>query len=635
MLLQVSNLSKLFGERVIMQDVTFRINAGDRIGLIGRNGVGKTTLLRILAGTEPYDGGTVQRDPALTIGYLRQDIDSAGSGSLADEMYLAFPAIAAAEARLAELEERMARTGHTATPELQQAMREYSATREEYERLGGYEFRAKIRNVLNGLGFGEEAFTRPLAGFSGGEKMRINLGKLLLQEPDLLLLDEPNNHLDLATLEWLEGYLQKWRKAMLIISHDRYFLDNLVTSIYELENTRLYLYSGNYSAYLRGKADRMRQEAKASQLQQRERDRLSVFINRFRYKATKARQVKSKEKILAKLETVDVTRVDRRRMHVNFAVRRASEQEVLAARALGKRYGERYVFRGVDFTLRRGERVGIVGPNGVGKTTLLCILAGEDRNYEGEISFGSKVTIGYFAQDLGQLNPDNTVLREMMGVGSFTEGEARRILGWFLFSGDDVHKTVDRLSGGERNRLSLAKLVTCRANLLLLDEPTNHLDVEAREALEEALVSFPGTAVFVSHDRYFLQAAATKIIALTPEGFTLYHGGYEYYRQKKAAGSAARRDANDRPAAPRPEERRKQYRRWEKSIGELEAIIAAREERRAAIEAAMSAAETYTDAETAKAVVGEYKALQAELAGLYRQWDELGAAEPEKPPPAD
>ncbi len=627
MLMQVRELSKYFGDWAVLADINLLVNQGDRIGLVGRNGAGKTTLLRVLAGLAPYDQGSIDRQPDLTIGYLRQDLDFGGGHTLYAEMLSTFPAITALEQKLTEAENLLAAEGHQDTPALRQALRDYGRARDEYEHLGGYEFRAKVRNVLSGLGFSEHDFDRPVDQFSGGEKMRANLGKLLLQEPDLLLLDEPNNHLDLTTLEWLEAYLQKWKKAMLVISHDRYFLDNLVSSIWELEYSHLTRYPGNYTAYVQAKGIRQQQEEKQRQIQQDKIDRLSGFINRFRAKATKARQAKSKEKVLERMEPVTVTRADKRRIKVDFTQRRTSDREVLAVRGLAKRYGERVVFRDLDLTVQRGERVGILGPNGVGKTTLLQVLMGEDLDYQGEVKLGSRVSIGYFSQDLSRLNEAHTVLQELMSAGSFTEGEARQILGWFLFTGEAVFKPVQLLSGGERNRLALAKLVTCRANLLVLDEPTNHLDIDSREVLEAALVGYPGTVLFVSHDRYFLDAVATRIAILTPTGFEMYAGGYRYYREKRLEKETGRRGSEEsRPASKA--EPKKQRAQWAKRLSELEAAILTLEERKAELEDLLASASLYADAEEAKRTVQEYRALPAELEARYREWVEWSTAEP-------
>ncbi len=627
MLLNLRSVSKYFGERLIMGDVNLQINPRDRIGLIGRNGVGKTTLFKIITGELEPDQGGLDRLPGLTLGYLSQDIDFEPHNTLLEAMASVSPEIKTLEDKMAELERKMA-NADPRSEGYNRLLHQYGTYQHEYEWREGYSFHARIRTILNGMGFPMERHDDLAAVLSGGEKMRLNLARLLLKEPDLLLLDEPNNHLDLDTLEWLESYLQKWKKAMVIISHDRDFLDHVVTRIAELEECRLRLYNTNYSGYLAAKEERIRLEEKALKLQNDQVRHVRAFIERFRYKATKARQVQSREKALQKMEAVNVTRVPKKRIKVRFRMDKTSESDVLRVEGLKKTFGDKVLFTDVDFSLRKGDRVGILGPNGIGKSTLLKILVGHDDKYEGNVAWGNRVHRGYFQQDLPLVDEAHTVLDELMASVSFSEKDARDLLGLFLFSGEEVEKSVGSLSGGERNRLLLAKLVSQKANMLILDEPTNHLDIESREVLEAALSDFPGTMMVVSHDRYFLRRIVNRIFVMSSRGIAQFKGSFGEYQEHLEKLRAQEEEAIkqvDRPkekkASVRPDEVRRQEARRKQQIGQLEETIAALEDEKALLEARMADMETYQEGQTARQTVSRYEKIQEELHTLYMEWE--------------
>jgi ATP-binding cassette subfamily F protein 3 len=550
-MIQFEGVQKSFGGQVIFRDLTWHVTRGQRIGLVGPNGAGKTTLCRILIGEMEVDGGEVRRAKATTIGYLPQEIAAAEEWTVLGHLLAGFPEVQRLEGELELLAQEMAEAESGDSDGL---MQRYGDLQHRYERLGGYSLESRAKAILGGLGFRAEDFHAPLSTFSGGWRMRAALGRLLLVAPDLLLLDEPTNHLDLESLLWLEEFLTAYEGTVVIISHDRYFLNRVVERIVELEQGRFSVYVGDYDDYQVQKLQRQEQMEAAQRAQAEQVEKMERFIRKFRYKATKARQVQSRIKQLDRIEKVEVVRVPKR-IHFRFPSPQRSGTVVCDLRKLHKTYGETPVYRGVDFRLLRGDRVALVGLNGAGKSTLLKIVAGVLSFERGERVLGHNVGVHYYAQhQLDALDPTHSVMTELSEVADMeTQPRLRSILGAFLFSGDDVEKPVAVLSGGEKSRLALAKMLLRPANLLCLDEPTNHLDVTAREILEEALEQFDGTMLFISHDRYFINKIATKVVEVRDGRLAEYVGDYDYFLEKKEeeqkGPSAERR-------APSPEGRR-------------------------------------------------------------------------------
>jgi ATP-binding cassette subfamily F protein 3 len=535
----------------VFRDLTWHITRGQRVGLVGPNGAGKTTLCRILMGEMDVDSGQVRRAKSTTIGYLPQEIAPAGDGSVLGHLLAGFPEVQRLETEMELLAAEMAEVENGASEDL---MDRYGDLQHQYESLGGYHLEARAKAILGGLAFSPTEAHDPLAKLSGGWRMRVALGRLLLQSPDLLLLDEPTNHLDLESLQWLEDFLGAYEGTVVIISHDRYFLNRVVDRIAELELGRFTLYVGDYDDYQAQKLLRQEQLEAAQKSQADQIEKMERFIRKFRYKATKARQVQSRIKQLDKIERVEMIRAPKR-IHFRFPQPGRSGTVVSELKRVHKAYGETVVYRGVDFRLLRGDRVALVGPNGAGKSTLLKIVAGVLSFEKGDRILGHNASVHYYAQhQLDALNPKNSVLEELASVAALEmQPRLRGILGAFLFSGDDVEKPVAVLSGGEKSRLALAKMLLRPANLLCLDEPTNHLDVTAREILEEALDQFDGTMLFISHDRYFINRIATKVVEVQDGRLWDYAGDYDYYLEKReeeqeAAGS--RQPAGTRAAPP-------------------------------------------------------------------------------------
>ena len=660
-MIQLEEISKSFGGQVLFRDLTWHIARGQRIGLVGPNGAGKTTLCRILTGAMEVDSGQIRRAKLATIGYLPQEIASAGDGTVLGHLLAGFPDVQRVEEEMELLAAEMAEGEDGSSEEL---MHRYGELQHQYEALGGYGLEARAKAILGGLGFAPDDFFKPLATFSGGWRTRVALGRLLLQAPDLLLLDEPTNHLDLESLQWLEDFLAAYEGTVVIISHDRYFLNRVVDRIAELELGRFALYVGDYDDYQAQKLARQEQIEAAQKSQAEQIEKMERFIRKFRYKATKARQVQSRIKMLERMERVEVIRVPKR-IHFRMPQPARSGTTVCDLRKIRKAYGEKVVYAGVDFRLLRGDRVALVGINGAGKSTLLKIVAGVLPFEGGDRVVGHNVSIHYYAQhQLDALNPRNSVLEELAAVADVEmQPRLRAILGAFLFSGDDVEKPVAVLSGGEKSRLALAKMLLRPANLLCLDEPTNHLDVTAREVLEEALEQFDGTMLFISHDRYFINRMATKVVEVRDGRLWEFAGDYDYYLEKREEeqGSGAgsqdsgllRRDRGsgvkqetalpvtrahaapeERTTKPRSKEERRAEAeaRQRKSraiaplrerLKELESEIATIEARVRDLDDQMANPDLYRDSDRAREVARERKALEEQAASLYSKWEEL------------
>ncbi len=553
-MLQLVGLRKAFADRVLLDDVTWQLNARDRVGLCGPNGAGKTTLLKILARLEEPDAGQVVTPADLTVGYLPQDGLEYGGRTLVDEARQAFGPLLALKENLHHLEEQLAdATLDDVTHEA--VLVRYSEAQEEFRRLDGYTMDLRVATVLNGLGFEESDLDKATETFSGGWQMRIALAKLLLQRPSLLLLDEPTNHLDLDARNWLEEYLLEYPGAVILVSHDRYFLDAVVTRIADLSLRTITDYQGNYSTYLREHEARMERLRTMKREQDEEVARIRMFIDRFRYQATKAAQVQSRIKALDKVVPIDVP-PERKKVHFTFPECTKSGRSVLELAHVSKRYGDKVVFRDLSLLIERGDRVALVGPNGAGKSTLMRLLSGAEAPDTGTRTEGHQVVMQYFAQDeANRLDPTRTVYETLAdGSPMHMVPTIRNILGGFLFAGDDVYKKAGVLSGGERTRLAVARMLLRPANLLLLDEPTNHLDLDSKDVLLESLEGFTGTLILVSHDRYFVDRLATKIIAVGHGEALVYPGTYEEFRWSQAQREAASRQgaaANAPAAAPR------------------------------------------------------------------------------------
>ncbi len=538
-ILKVMNLAKSFGIDELFKDVNFEVRGSDKVGLVGANGAGKTTLMRIILGEEEADSGTVQLDAAESIGYVEQQADF-GEGTLFDEFLRAFADIIELAQRKRQLEKAIAQSADEALLDT------YGKVVERFEQLNGYEFESRIKRVAYGLGFSDDDLQKNVQHFSGGQKTRICLAKALLREPDFLFLDEPTNHLDIAMIEWLEGFLRTYRGGVLIISHDRYFLDKVATRIVELDNHTAVTYEGNYTYFMRVKTARREALKSAYEKQQEQIKKTEEYIRK--YKAgIKSKQARGRQSQLNRLERIVLPPEAAAFNYFAFHKPPECAQRVAELEEVGFSYGVEPVFKDVSLLIRNGDGVALVGPNGAGKTTLLKILVGELEAGQGRIKIGSRVKIGYFSQQHEGLHMDMTVLDEIMYTYGVDEEQARRYLGAFLFHGDEVLRKIGDLSGGEQSRVAFLKLMLTGANFLVLDEPTNHLDIPAREAVEEALMAYPGTFLTVSHDRYFLAKVANCTLELENGGLTEYNGGYEYYLMKKTAQLEA--EAEERQAA--------------------------------------------------------------------------------------
>jgi ATP-binding cassette subfamily F protein 3 len=533
-MLRLEHISKIYATGEVLKDVNWEVKPGDRIGLVGVNGAGKSTQLKIIAGEIEPTAGEVIRPTSLHIAYLTQEFEVDPSRTVREEFWRAFGEANQVHESLAQVHREM----ETANPqELDRLLQQMDRLQRQFEALDGYGLEARIEKILPEMGFEPEDGDRLVSAFSGGWQMRMSLGKILLQKPDLLLLDEPTNHLDLETIEWLETYLKSLITPMVIVSHDREFLDRLCTQIVETERGLSTTYLGNYSAYLQQKAEMQEAQLSAYDRQQKELEKQQTFVDRFRASATRSTQAKSREKQLEKIERIEAPLAGLRTLRFKFPPAPRSGREVIIIKDLVHTYGEKILFLGADLLLERGDRVAILGPNGAGKSTLLHLLMGMEQPTEGTVKLGDHNVIpGYFEQNQAEaLELNKTVIETVHDeVPQWTNEEVRTLLGQFLFSGDTVFKKVEALSGGEKARLALAKMLLRPANLLILDEPTNHLDIPAKEMLESALQAYDGTVVIVSHDRYFISQVANKIVEIREGELRLYRGNYPYYLDKIA-----------------------------------------------------------------------------------------------------
>jgi ATP-binding cassette subfamily F protein 3 len=623
-LVRLQHISKAFAGNPILQDISWQIEAGQKIGLIGANGSGKSTLLQILSGTMPSDSGVVERSRGLRLGHLTQIMTVEGDRTLYEEVREAFRHLLDIQQEMVGLESRMGANEASA-----QEMQHYGTLLETFNAAQGYAIQSRVEATLFGLGFGPSDLHKPVAQLSGGQKNMGALARVLLQAPELLLLDEPSNHLDIVATEWLEGFLRDYSGTVVVVSHDRYFLDRVVDEIVALEGHGLRRYPGNYSAYVVAKAARLEQQRKAYEQQQAEIRRQEDFIRRH-IAGQKTRQAQSRQKALERMQRLEQPVADKRRIQLKMDAGRRESHEVVVCRKVWKSFGDHTVLRDLSCTVYRGDKVGLMGPNGAGKSTLLRLLLARDTVDEGVLRLGHHITAAYYDQELHDLNPERTVLDEVWQVEPWkTVGEIRGYLGRFLFSGDEVLKAVGSLSGGEKSRLALAKLMLSPANLLILDEPTNHLDIPAREALEQALSEYPGTLILVSHDRYFVDRVVSRLLYIKDGRCEAYPGNYSAYQAHLAAQRVATATVNprSRPQAKQSESRRRSRSVRHRKIGVIEQDISEIEAQLAELQVAIESHQETGDWQQLVDLTTQQGVVAERLEMLMQEWEDAMAAE--------
>ena len=638
-LMTVQGVSKAFGMKSVLKDISLTLQQGARMGLIGVNGSGKSTLFRLIAGQMEPDEGTISLMRGTRVGMLTQEADIQSDLTVREELSRVFEPVREMERRLRALEEEMAQK-HENEAELDRLSREYARLTDRFEDAGGYEWPSRIQGVLAGLGFAKGREDQPASVLSGGEKTRLCLARLLLTQPDLLMLDEPTNHLDLSSIQWLEDTLKKYRGTVLIISHDRYFMNSVCDCMAEISMRRLVQYEGNYDQFTVKRQADIERQIREYKLQQAEIARQQAIIQRYRmYNREKSiRAAESREKRLEKMERLERP-VDEQHVRFSFEARRRTGDDVLKVHGLAKGFEGRRLFENFDLHLRAGDRVAIIGPNGVGKSTLLNIIARKLKADAGEVEFGANVDLGYYEQHQTGLDPEKDVLNELWDAFPRLDlDRVRSVLALFLFTGDDVYKKISMLSGGEKGRVSLCKLMLKRDNLLLLDEPTNHLDMDSREVLEGALEDFDGTILTVSHDRYFINRVADRIIEMRPDGVKEYLGNYDDYLEKKRREEAGLEDAaaSGMTKTQLDKQRRRERllregkKALEKQLEAAEARIAAAEKEIQDLETRMADPELYQRPDEARETARRHAELQAGMDALYEEWEALSEAVSER-----
>lgn len=638
-LLQVQQVARYFGADTLFENVSLDVSDNSRIALVGRNGVGKSTLLKMIIGNESPDAGQITKKKGLTIGYLAQNTGLESDKTIYAEMLSVFERLQIMEKNLHEMEAKIADPGadHSSSA-YSQLLNQYDQLLHDFEEQNGYGYEAEVRSVLHGFHFEQEDYDRKISSLSGGQKTRLALAKLLLEQRDLLILDEPTNHLDIYTLTWLEGYVQNYKGALLIVSHDRYFLDRIVNEVYEISHHHSSYYKGNYSAYIDQKAERLRQDWKNYEKQQAEISKLEDFVNKNLVRASTTKRAQSRRKQLEKMERLERPEGDEKGPHFKFTADSQSGNIVLTVKDAAIGYDGRIISSPINIDLRKNQVMAIVGPNGIGKSTLLKSVLGQIPFVKGSSEFGTNVKVGYYDQEQHNLHDKKTVLNELWDDHPTTpEKDIRSILGSFLFIGDDVSKVVHNLSGGEKARLLLTKLAMKHDNFLILDEPTNHLDIDSKEVLENAVMDFNGTVLFVSHDRYFINKVATCVLEIAPQGSTLYLGDYDYYLEKKAEQEeiAAAKSTAETPIENSPKEvstgkvnyqqgkeRQKQERRLKRSVEEFEQLVEKLDAQKNDLENQMSSPENYNDLEKMGELQAKLQEISKKLAEAEENWEQ-------------
>lgn len=631
-ILSAQHIAKSFGVNAVLRDVSLTVQQGDRIGLVGVNGCGKSTLMRILAGLDAQDGGEISLVRGLRVGYLAQQNMVTSGETVWNELQKVYEQVFAMEKKLRELEDEMAHA-HTDAQRFAQLSADYDRLTQRFEEADGYSWKSMVSGVLNGLGFKPAQYDQCVDSLSGGEQTRLCLARLLLQKPDLLLLDEPTNHLDMETLQWLENYLAAYKGSVLVISHDRYFLDHVCTGIVEILMGASEQYNGNYTRYIAQRQERFESRMRAYEIQQKEIERQQAIIARYRMfnREKSIRAAESREKALDRMEKLEKP-VDERAIRFSFEARRRTGEDVLQLTEISKSFGEKHLFHDLTLRVRAGDRVALIGPNGVGKSTLIKIIVGEEQPDTGFIRYGSNVDIGYYDQHQSTLHADKTALDEIWDrFPQMEQSNVRGALGMFLFTGDDVFKPIHTLSGGEKGRVALTALMLRKDNLLLLDEPTNHLDMDSREVLEDALTDFGGTIITVSHDRYFINRIANRIIEMQPDGVTEYIGNYDDYIERKNRPVAVEAEAGKTKTELEKEKRREKLsrqalRQLKIRAQEAEKAVGVKEAEIAELETQMADPSLYSDAQKSADVQRAYQKAQQALQTIYEQWEAAEAA---------